>query len=1522
MDSKYLLGCLISTCFALCICSAQDEVDNGYIFTSPRTLNQGQNNQLQLLRFGCLEKSVLKVQVYYSKYYSSGSKETLAKEQTFQLQQGEKESLFQLFLEHPADNDNAYSGRIQINGTMCGKYISGSDDVHFSSPNSYIYIIQTDKHLYKPGQKVKFRVLKLDKNLKPSNRANDTGDIFVEDPQGTRLFQFKGVKLGQGIAQKDFPLADEPVHGTWRITVNSGQDTASTPFEVKEYKLPKFSISIKFPSYVLQNAESIPISVCAEYTYGEPVKGTLNLKTSLEMYSYESSYYRTPVLQDSIQLDGCYNYTVDVSEIDPHGNHRYKRVMVKADVVEDGTGVQMNKTEYLSRSYSPLKLDFNTGENQGEFYKPGLPYNGKLKVSNPDDTPAPGEPIEICATVTRKRVIENWLSTRKTKYCSNYTSDENGYTKFTIVPQNVDSVSIDLDAKSLKYTRDNSDLDQPTDFAYLSPFYSPSGSFLQLETISEPLSCESQRKVRVLFTSKENSEFKLHYQIIKQGRVVHNGVQDVTFNVQDDVSSKYEKEDEIIDGLKTQLVPAPELSSSNDSSSCAKYCPSIRDSKNIPPIGEAYIPIDVDANLSSAFTLLVFYVREDRETVADSQKIQVEKCFKNKVGFQFADAEKQPGTRTSIRITSSPYSLCGIKIVDKSVNLLDSNDQLTKDIVFQLLEDINTDTYYSTDLCDGKKSQPGLESSAINKINSSPDTHQASSYEDSYAAFQEAGFLVISNLILFSRPCKSYGGGLYNDVEYETAEYLTGEYATGEFESASYESFEGGPAGAVPHAKRAQLTTSAVSVRDYFPETWLFNLQMTGSDGVYESKETLPHTITEWIGNAACVSVQDGLGISNMTSIYGFQAFFISYTLPITVVRGEEFTVVVSIFSYVDEALPITIDLDPSDGFMVTSNLADTNVCIQPRTSNSQKIKLQATKLGALNITVRAETSSSNAACGSSSVYGSIAKDAITQFIEVEAEGFPNEEVNSVLFCPQDEENHKFSQSYKLNTPDNAVPDSARAIIDLTGNVMGPATQNLNNLVSLPTGCGEQNMVKFTPNYLVLNYLTDIGELTDSIKTNAISNLNTGYQRELSYRHYDGSFSAFGEIDKEGSMFLTAFVLRSFYQAKKYIFIDDNVLTDAQKWITSKQQADGCFPNVGQIIDSGIQGGLEGKQNNGAITAYVLASLFISKYSNSTVIGNGMACLQKNPASTPYETFLYAYAGALSGKKAATQKIVDNIKPQANMTDGIEYYPIPGGSKSVEIETAAYAVLTNLKLGNSKSKILPIVRYLTSNLNPSGGFESTQDTCVGLDALSKFAKLVYNDPISLSVTVSGGLQEKVNITEYNKLLVQRNEVYQIPSVLNIEATGTGCGLLQTSLRYNTPTPPEENQFSIHVVGECKSSDCKQRKITTVVSFLPEGKKSGMSVVQIKMITGLVPDKDSLDELVSNKSNNILRTDVENNKVNVYFSEISNNAQQFSFDTNVIVQVENPQPGTANVFDYYAPEYLASTTYTFPKSAGN
>ncbi len=40
------------------------------------------------------------------------------------------------------------------------------------------------------------------------------------------------------------------------------------------------------------------------------------------------------------------------------------------------------------------------------------------------------------------------------------------------------------------------------------------------------------------------------------------------------------------------------------------------------------------------------------------------------------------------------------------------------------------------------------------------------------------------------------------------------------------------------------------------------------------------------------------------------------------------------------------------------------------------------------------------------------------------------------------------------------VPDSFRSCVPVSGNVMGKALNNLDSLVKLPTGCGEQNLVK------------------------------------------------------------------------------------------------------------------------------------------------------------------------------------------------------------------------------------------------------------------------------------------------------------------------------------------------------------------------------------------------------------------------------------------------------------------------------
>ncbi|XP_042890959.1 alpha-2-macroglobulin-like protein 1, partial [Penaeus japonicus] len=84
----------------------------------------------------------------------------------------------------------------------------------------------------------------------------------------------------------------------------------------------------------------------------------------------------------------------------------------------------------------------------------------------------------------------------------------------------------------------------------------------------------------------------------------------------------------------------------------------------------------------------------------------------------------------------------------------------------------------------------------------------------------------------------------------------------------------------------------------------------------------------------------------------------------------------------------------------------------------------------------------------------------------------------------------------------------------------------------------------------------------------------TGYQRQLLYRRSNGSYSAFGSADDSGSTWLTAFVLKSFVQAKEFIYIDDSSLNRTRAWLmASELDRSGCVVPVGKVFSKGLKVG-------------------------------------------------------------------------------------------------------------------------------------------------------------------------------------------------------------------------------------------------------------------------------------------------------------------------------------------------------------
>nr|XP_033811133.1 C3 and PZP-like alpha-2-macroglobulin domain-containing protein 8 isoform X1 [Geotrypetes seraphini] len=578
------------------------------------------------------------------------------------------------------------------------------------------------------------------------------------------------------------------------------------------------------------------------------------------------------------------------------------------------------------------------------------------------------------------------------------------------------------------------------------------------------------------------------------------------------------------------------------------------------------------------------------------------------------------------------------------------------------------------------------------------------------------------------------------------------------------------------------------------------------------------------------------------------------------------------------------------------------------------------------------------------------------------------------------DENH--NEAFTLGIPHSVIPGSERATASIIGDVMGPTLNNLDNLLRLPFGCGEQNMVHFAPNVFVLKYLQKTKQLSPEVEAEVIDYLLQGYQRQLTYKRQDGSYSAFGERDSSGSMWLTAFVLKSFAQSRRFTFIDPKELSAAKDWIIQHQKADGSFPAMGRILNKDIQGGIHGKI---ALTAYVVASLLetgISSEEEKSAVNRAKNFLESNLYSVedPYTTALTAYSMTLlhsSHSVAALRK----LNSMAISQDGLTHWSLAGTmmvdadafmgfndglSQSVvsaEVEMTAYALLTYTLLGDVASA-LPVVKWLSQQRNALGGFSSTQDTCVALQALSEYAILSYVGGVNLTVSLAStnlDYQETFELNKSNKKILQTAVIPSLPTGLFVSAKGEGCCLMQIDVTYNVPDPVAKPAFQLLVnVKEPKpqwhrhqqrplhpvspddnlsepayrdrsladdddpasDQDLQEYKVIleTCIRWLHSG-SSNMAVLEVPLFSGFQADIESLEQLLINKQIGLKRYEVDGRKVLFYFDEISSQCVTcvtFQAFREYIVGKTAALP--IKVYDYYEPAFEATRFYNVSDSS--
>uniref|UniRef100_A0A663LVL5 Alpha-2-macroglobulin n=1 Tax=Athene cunicularia TaxID=194338 RepID=A0A663LVL5_ATHCN len=404
------------------------------------------------------------------------------------------------------------------------------------------------------------------------------------------------------------------------------------------------------------------------------------------------------------------------------------------------------------------------------------------------------------------------------------------------------------------------------------------------------------------------------------------------------------------------------------------------------------------------------------------------------------------------------------------------------------------------------------------------------------------------------------------------------------------------------------------TIRKYFPETWIWSLVSISSEGNADLDVTIPDTITEWKANAFCTSAETGFGLSPTVSLRAFQPFFVELTLPYSVVRGESFMLKATVFNYLAACIRVSVTLAQSTHFLATPvEKEEESHCLCENGRKTVAWLVTPKSLGQVEFSVSTEALQNQQPCGNA-------------IVETPEKGRKDTVIRQLLV-----------EVLLLISPCSP------------GDIMGTAMQNLHQLLQMPFGCGEQNMVLFAPNIYVLDYLNKTEQLSEEVKSKAIGYLVSGYQRQLNYKHPDGSYSTFGpRYGQLGNTWLTAFVLKSFAQARPHIFIDEKHIQDALVWLSYKQKENGCFRSSGTLLNNAMKGGVD---NEISLTAYITIALMeIPLPVTHSVVRNALFCLETaadEKENHVYTKALMAYAFALAGKEEKRKALLGSLEKEA-----------------------------------------------------------------------------------------------------------------------------------------------------------------------------------------------------------------------------------------------------------------------------------
>ncbi|XP_040901233.1 complement C4-B [Toxotes jaculatrix] len=1418
-----------------------------------------------------------------------------------------------------------------------------STRVLVSKHRGYIFI-QTDQPVYKPTDKVSYRIFTLDHTLRPHE---ETFHISVVNAAGNKIMKSLRSARG-GIFKGTFSIPDVSEMGTWKITAHYEDDephSVSREFKVQKFVLPSFGVSIEMEEkYILLNAEQFVFTISAMYSHGEKVKGAYHCQVGvLEKRRNHDQKKIKPVLIGGLDLTGSVDrgsasVSLQIATVNDQLQNRLNRTL--SDLQQSGaqlylgvfvTNIQSGEMQeaevYLPVISHKYTMDLSRTRS---YFIPGYPLDVVVVMSLPDGSPAAGVPVKIDVPGSSEQSLQG-------------ISDQEGAVFRAFNIHTTSQIDIEVTADGLQERK------------IIRQASSPSNSYLFMSVTNKVYLVNDL--LAVTYHGKNGpGHGYIYYMVLSRGILITTGA-----------------------------LP---------------FGTSVKDNLRITP------------NMVPSFRLIGYFYNQNGDIIADSVWIDVRDECEIKVEVQ-QKGSFVPGKQSELEFDlHGQRAKVALLAVDKAFYALNADNKLTAKQVFSTMQSYDLGCSYGG----GPDPASVLRDAGLAFVSQSQSEWRKDFRCDSQSArprrsvdFQQELITLKSNFTDENlQDC--CGQGFSRIPMTLTCQERAKRVSLVQRNQACADVFlkcclEGerlrqikiqedagktlGRTATISDIEQFFLDTAAQYIRRFFPPSFAFT--EFDVNGKRRFSLAVPDSITTWEIQVVTLSAASGFCVVKPTEARAFTSTFVSLRLPYSVKKYEQISISPVIYNYDHDPLEVAVHMEQTEGLCSPGSATSTafvNITVDGESSQFVSFSAVPMVTGSIPIKIRLYD-----------IKNERGIDAVEKTLNVWTEGLEQrEETTQVIKL----DGNTKSLTLDGTLPDEIVPESSTNIfVSVEGNGFSFQAKNLLSpekvagLIVLPTGCCEQTMSGLAPTALAVRYL-DLSEqwfnLPAGARDDALDKIEKGFVRVLTFKKPNGSYGPW--YTDAPSNWLTAYVLKVLSlvaqrqtvtfgpQGRTARVVPADEIMHSVTYLISVQNTDGSYSDRFPVLHRAV---LKGKDRDASMTAFITVSLHLSlqflrpdvRSTAEASISRSTTYLMSNLEALqhPYAVAITAYCLSVCLPEGTNRSRVwtklEGMATEAK--DGCYLWTAnpntQGRADAITIETTAYALLTAVALENAQWADKAAC-WLTTEESYSGGFRSTQDTIMALEALAEYElkRSVSPEANLIAEFTVPGKRDIVRLTMQNKEKVEADLKKLSGHNIAVQLSGRGDTKLKIVKAYHVLDPNDDcTKLSIRVTVEGKvkytakiietydyydddydnNDESEARVPRSAIEWFdartrsrrdldnnlnPDGTVTyrvcvshslnntltGMAIADITLLSGFEAVTEDLDRLKQVPEQYISHYEVSYGRVLIYFNELFEQEECISFDAVQRVPVGLLQPAPAVFYDYYEPKRKCTVFYSAPQ----